>query len=533
MALTDKRNLKVKIFELVEQTTDNYSTVIEVSTPITGDEPRFLTEEQVTLANSVNMAFLNSTAADSIIDPRNNEDVRGAIKLVNALDSVSGGSSADTVARTDFVNVRSRLLNLVKAKDMILKNRFEDVNVIHTAPLSKFSVNINLESKTEIKFIKNYQQILRSLTGNEIGSYQACDVINAYLDTYGMTYQRQLYTSLETVAFIYSLADGKIVAELISQLTSGDMPADMVDYFNKLGAFLSEKLDFRNSDIKAYEQKLDFETDQRKTSFNIPFTDNTALNSISSRENSQKEFGFVIYDESKEGDLFETNSLGLNVLTSNDADIIEFGYILNYKEIATRGFNFNGVRTLLKTSPSLFHKRYIDRGSLDLNNFSDWSASEFTPYADFVQITQAFQDPSDVGPLDPDFIAIKMQQNLGKPTPSTDVKVNYAGTELLTNKVYRIRFTMRFRLFDQFSIETIPFVMVYLSSDPTVKSYIKPYPTDLNLNSKFAEDVRINYFDFVVDRNTQNFSIFASPEDEQVGTYNFDLGDFSVHEIES
>lgn len=525
MATTDLRNLKVKIFELIEHTPDNYSTYMEFDKTIDPNEPVALTANQVNLVNSLNMSFLNSNIVESKIDPRSNEDVRQAIKEVNA---ISGN-----VTRPSIASIKSRTANLVNSKDVILRNRFDKTKVLHTAWLSKFSANINLESKTEIKYLINYQQIFRDTDSNQIGSSQSVYTSLLALNILGVTYLETLnFTPSSALTYIYSLSNGNLIAELDTNTFSSDPSDKIVDFFNRIGAFFSERLEYKISEVKAYSQKLDFETDQRKISFNIPYTGNEAINAISSRDNSQKDFGYVIYDASKEVSLFETNSLGQEILTSDDTAILEYGYLLNFKEIEGRGLNFNGVRTLLKTSPNLMHKRYLVKGSLDLNDPLSWSVTEFAAYADSAQVTQSYIDPSGFGATDPNYLDVRMQRNDAKPSPSTDLKINYVGTQIVSGKKYRITFTFRFRLFNTFYATNLPFVMVYETSDPTNKFYVKPYPTNLSLTSKFDEDIRVAYFDFIVETSTQSFTIFASPKDSQVETYKFSLGDFIVHEVE-
>ena len=153
MSLTDQRKLVLHIFELVEQDSANYSRLIEFPDQIDSDEPIFLSEQQIEIF--VAKAFLpfNSEELNIKRDPLSNDSVKETLAKVNDFDT----TSISTVV--DVGTERSRLINVIDKKQLLLRNRFDKTRILYTTKgVSGYSSTASLTEKLEIKYISEYRE---------------------------------------------------------------------------------------------------------------------------------------------------------------------------------------------------------------------------------------------------------------------------------------------------------------------------------------------------------------------------------------
>lgn len=368
--MTDTRNLRVKIFQLVNQDNENYSSFMEFDENIDPNEPSGFSEQQIKILTAKGFLPFNNELLTERRDPTRNSDVKESISKAN------GKTAGDVQIRVDPVYSKSRLINIIDEKQLLLRNRFDEINVIKDTRVIDYTNTAKLTSKLEIKYLYNYRQVFNSDLENQY-SYRT-SIYNTVYKIY------QIFSKLSvnvpigieldnryTFEFTMSTT-GNLIVNIVylNSYDENDLKEIEVEITNAVSAYIQEELEYNISQVKAYDDKFEKEYDERTMSFSLPYTNDPILNRISNKQTSKDDFGFVIYEAGT--DIYETNSLGQRILSSDDTKFVDYGYLLSVKTLKNAQLNMSGRRAVLPSSPTVFNKRYINIITdkfFDINNY--------------------------------------------------------------------------------------------------------------------------------------------------------------------
>jgi len=374
VALTDDRELHVYIFELVEQNTTNYSSIIDTDDFIDDVEPSAFSENQINILDNKGFLPFNDEILKIKRDPTTSQDVKESLENYN-----DSGDALST--RIDIGHEESRLINIIDKKQLLLRNRFDESKIIHATKATKYSSTANITAKLEIKYLFNYRQIFEEIDDNSsnyvfrttlsASTVEKLKFINKIVEI-----DRQIISDRMKITISLNSVGSVNVSVALNVLPESDVSVTETNLINAVSAYFQKELEYNIATVKAYKDKLEKEYDERKVSFSIPFTAKDVLNTISNRENSQKDFGFVVFDRKNVDDIFETNNLGQNILTSDSEKFVDYGYLLNFKNNVKNELSFSGRRAILPSPSTLFNKRLLNT-SFDLYNISSYDVSAY------------------------------------------------------------------------------------------------------------------------------------------------------------
>lgn len=360
---TDERQLRVYLFELVNQDTDNYSPLINFGNAIDSNEPNTFSDDQITILGQKGFVPFNFDRLTIKRDPLKDPDVTEANTNMMIPEKLGRGATLKYSTRIDPGYDFSRLVNVIDQKQLLLRNRFDKSKLLHTSPLKieRYSPTTSLTTKLEFKYVFNYKQLFADADGESIYKIltkATAEVTNLRILNTRIRGLSPITTPRITIEWTLDTL-GLLVVEIdLGSVTESQIDETEILLSNKITAFFQEEMEYDISTVNSYDDKLEKEYNERKISFNLPYRDDLLpiLNRINSRQTESNNFGFVIFDKINRNDVFVSNSLGQEVLTSDDTKIVDYGYILNNKELKN-GFNISGRRAILPFAPNILNKR--------------------------------------------------------------------------------------------------------------------------------------------------------------------------------
>ena len=506
---TDQRKLRVKIFQLVELNTTNYSTFIEIN-PIDSIEPNAMNDFQVSQILSSGYTPYNAQIVEVQRDPYVDQAVK------EKYDQLAKVTTPDDAAATMGVAFeRSRIVNCLPSKQLLLRNRIDSSNEVYSDQIVDYNPSTRINTQTEMKFIYNYRQIF-----SESGAdYSTTIHVNIPVGGAIGRILKQLAQGLTGAVSrldIRMQTNGNLLAEYIDLNTGVNPFDDEIDFYNSVTSYLQEVMNYNNAQLLAYQDKLEINNDQRTISFSMPFTSINLLNLISTRDTSDQDFGFVIYDEADESDIFETNNLGQQILTSDNTKIVDWGYINNIKTVGG-SYTFSGIRNILPSSPTVFNKRKAASAITEtiFKTTTNHDTSEFptgTPPDNYVVSVSG-------GP--PPLLGIGFSVAVfGDPEDEQDKQIIFTPFAAAANDNYLITIRYRFEISNKSTSSARDIFLKIRNSGTDVISY--KYLEGENTTASFVVN-KTAAFEFS--------TVFV--EQDEIAAFSLTIFDFSMERLES
>jgi hypothetical protein len=349
MPNTDMTKYRIKMFELIDRVSENYSGYFQDESDgnvINSEKLNYLISqgyvpyESYTLRTREEFSYAGR-AYSQIGNPTNKR-----------YSATNDGLTTGTIY-TKYVNT-----DLVPKTELILENMFDSDNVLADINGSQ-CISPSFTSKRqsiEKKFIVNSSQISDEYDG---------DQYTIRIEQNSTNYREYIFSTN---------ADGSVSLDSGTITGSPSWGNDQINLLNEITEDIKNAFSIDTKKILDYNEKLKIETLQRISSFEIPQVPISTTRQISGTKSITKRFGFLIYEDGV--DPMQT-LYGKSI--ANFDNCIEWGYVNppTISPINKKHLNVTGYRTLFPLeNPTSFYRRIEPLTGVDFYDSANWTDAD-------------------------------------------------------------------------------------------------------------------------------------------------------------